>query len=141
MCYCCNNNRFFHILHNRFKHSLRTMVIAIFVYGTFKKSFSRNFLLKKFSAEFFCNGILQNYAMYDLGEFPGIRPRKDSTVKGEIFKINNKFLEYLDYIENSYNRTLVKIHYDKDKMINCFTYIFKFDLKDEFIIKTGNWTE
>jgi gamma-glutamylaminecyclotransferase len=102
--------------------------MKIFVYGTLKKGFNNNYLLKdaKFVEESsFCG------KMYYYGSFPYVNLNETGEVKGEIYEINDKILGKLDILEGYpgfYNRT---------KVNGC--YIYHIDKIGQKPINSGIW--
>ena len=78
----------------------------VFVYGTLKKGFGNNGLLR--DAEFIGESLVDNMTLYDMG-FPVAVDRDGEKIKGEVFRITDE-LQSLDYLEgypDFYDRKLV----------------------------------
>lgn len=69
----------------------------VFVYGTLMKGERANHLLS--NCEFGGRCLLRNYAMYDLGSYPGIRPCSGESVLGELYFANDNVVARLDEYE------------------------------------------
>lgn len=100
-------------------------VNSIFVYGTLMSPFVAN---KKFLANsaFGGNFLLKNFALYDLGSYPAIKPELNKTTYGEVWFVDDTTLHTLDSYENEgylYKRENVTVessHGDLD----CYAYVF-----------------
>lgn len=82
----------------------------VFVYGTLMRAQSAAGLMK--TAVFCDNAALRGYAMYDLGDFPGIVPAKGKTVLGELWFVDDETMAELDDYEDEgslYRRTQVRV--------------------------------
>jgi len=129
--------------------------IFLFVYGTLKKGFSRYFILEEAGAEFVGDAKLDGYVMYDLlGEFPAIvRDTEDNEgnkkikISGEVYKIDEKTLEKLDYLEgvppygDLYRRITEKVELEKGGFVEVYIYVFGNEkyLERYQKIKEGVW--
>lgn len=71
---------------------------TVFVYGTLMRDRSASHLMK--NATFCDNAVLHGYAMYDLGDFPGIVPDTYKTVLGEVWFVDDETLAELDRYED-----------------------------------------
>ncbi|MBQ7882831.1 MAG: gamma-glutamylcyclotransferase [Phascolarctobacterium sp.] len=98
---------------------------AIFVYGTLMTPFQAN---KTFLEESkFCGGFsLEDYAIYDLGNYPAIKPVHNKVTYGEVWFVDDAILLSLDDYEGEgflYSRkkvTAKSIHGELD----CFVYVY-----------------
>ena len=72
--------------------------IKIFVYGTLMKGGS-NFARFLSNAEFLGKYTAEDFALYDLGAYPGVVYGKGDKVKGELYKINGDILKNIDRLE------------------------------------------
>ena len=75
--------------------------VAVFVYGTLKRSHQRNHVLvnQTFIGE---ATTTADYRMYDLGDYPGLKevePGSGVGVQGEIYQVDQACLRQLDQIE------------------------------------------
>lgn len=115
--------------------------MLIFVYGTLKKGFSNNTLLKtsKFIKKYTLTG---KYQMINVNNaFPAVILSKNiNKIKGEIWDVNQETLDDIDALEGVpylYNRR----HFRYAGM-NCWIYIMKRDIDIiPVVIKTGEWTK
>ena len=72
--------------------------IRLFVYGTLMKGQGAHHYLE--NAEYLGEYVLDRYAMYDLGSFPGIVPSGDGyEVIGEVYEISSDMLPFMDRYE------------------------------------------
>ena len=84
--------------------------VPVFVYGTLTRRGSASHYME--DADFLGEAVLPGYAMYDLGWYPGILQREDSTVHGEVFLVSSGMLEAMDRYEGEgllYARQKVRI--------------------------------
>ena len=71
--------------------------------------------------------VLSDYALYDLGPFPGIKEKEGESVFGEVFEIPDSLLRNLDSYEGEgelYKRTLVTVKNEKDIMDGVYVYVY-----------------
>ncbi len=102
----------------------------IFVYGTLMKNRSNHCLMA--SADFAGQGILKDYALFELGSFPGIKPSQGDFVKGELYFVNDETLNTLNHLESEgtmYHLTPVKIQQDKYTLPDVFTYVYSGEIQ------------
>src|SRR5579862_4671136 len=99
----------------------------LFVYGTLRRGFSLNRLLRESGARFTARGKIRA-RLFDLGEYPGAAPALNSTdfVEGEIYQLNSpaKQLAILDEAEefdqrhpnkSLFKRRLVDVHLENGR--------------------------
>ena len=84
--------------------------MKLFVYGTFKKGFSRNEILDH--SEFL--GTFITFPQYDLKQASNLPyiTNGNYCIEGEIYDIHKKDIQYIDYIEGHpdlYTRKLINI--------------------------------
>jgi gamma-glutamylcyclotransferase (GGCT)/AIG2-like uncharacterized protein YtfP len=102
----------------------------IFVYGTLKRGYNNNRRLltgSEFVGEFFTKPF---YRLYDLGYFPGLKIDKQAgkSIKGEIYRVSDKVLESLDFLEGHpkhYKRESLEIENFDEKVEG---YIYNYDV-------------
>lgn len=100
------------------------MQTTVFVYGTLIRGQRNNRLLSE--AEYIGEAELNDYAMYDLVYFPGIKAESGSKVKGELYEVDETTLEALDRLEGDgylYVRQKVKAHMGGVTIL-AFTYVY-----------------
>ena len=104
-------------------------IYTIFVYGTLKKGFHNNFLLK--DSIYLGNGKVINYALKK-SLFPVMIKRKNNTVYGEVYAVDDHILSQLDDLESEgimYERKKIKVNTGSET-IPAYTYIGKSDFWD-----------
>ncbi len=99
-------------------------MINVFVYGTLKTGYSRNYILEEHSPGIPCVTV-QKFQMKRAG-YPFIKPEpKGFPVVGELYEVSDETLKILDQIEG-YPHLFkhLKIHVDsKDGMIEALVYV------------------
>lgn len=99
-----------------------------FVYGTLMKGERAEHLLAE--ATYIGRCKLQDYAMYNLGRYPGIQPCPGETVYGELYLIREQMVEMLDEYEEEgtlYDRKTVTVWLG-DQSVQAQAYIYKKDV-------------
>ena len=76
---------------NGFEHT-------VFVYGTLMKGERASSILTK--SIYGGTAILEGYEIYNLGQFPGIQNKENRRVYGEIYFVNERTLNSIDFYEN-----------------------------------------
>jgi len=108
---------------------------CVFVYGTLLSNEPNNHLLK--TSKLLGDSKVSGLKMYDLGPFPAcIVSPEISEVLGEVWEIDDKTFQRLDYLEgfpNFYNRTLVDTKFGE-----AWVYIHNEEPNGEYI-PSGNW--
>ncbi|MDD4680459.1 MAG: gamma-glutamylcyclotransferase, partial [Clostridia bacterium] len=97
----------------------------LFVYGTLMKSNSYQGYVGDY--EFRGKASLTGYALYDLGQYPGIIEDKEERVEGELLCIDEDKLADIDAYEAEgclYKRKMVKVHTQQDEPVEAFTYVY-----------------
>ena len=98
--------------------------MQVFVYGTLLKGLSNhNSYLSE--AKFYSEAVLSDYALYDLGAFPGIKMSIGDKVKGEIYTINPEILGRLNILEGEgslYILKTVEVIAPDDTKVSVYTY-------------------
>ena len=98
---------------------------VLFVYGSLMKGQSAHELIK----DSVCRGkyALKDYAMFDLGAYPGIKERNGETVVGEVYVINKNLIPELDRYESEgslFVRKQLEVVSDKEKITaNAYVYL------------------
>jgi len=101
-------------------------MIRVFVYGTLMKGgyYHKQFLSGQ---KYLGKGIISDYALYDLGHYPGIVPEKGEQVKGEVYGVDWRTLHKIDDLEDKcslYNRKLVKVMLEDGKITRAYIYVW-----------------
>jgi len=107
----------------------------VFVYGTLKKGYGNNRLLKNSFREKDC--YIDGYDMYSNNCFPMIIPG-DGKIYCETYLVNEHTLTKLDLLEGC------PTHYRREEVIannniKGYIYIYNCDLSTQIKVKTGNW--
>lgn len=109
----------------------------VFVYGTLRQT--------KRATHF-----IRDYALYDLGSFPCIIPKKGAVVRGNVLSIDSRTLREFDYVEGVargfYTREVVDaVNLPNFKGMDhngCFVYVagnvLEYDVSP-VIIPSGDW--
>lgn len=100
----------------------------VFVYGTLMKGEHANNMLA--DGEYAGRFLLKDYAMYNLGSFPGIKRCKGEAVLGELFFVNEKTIARIDRYEGEgsfYSRKSVTLRISESKF-SAETYVFNGDV-------------
>ena len=112
--------------------------INIFVYGTLMQGEQANAFLSH--ARFMGEYCLKDYALYDLGWFPGIQPQTGSIVHGEVYQVDIDTLFRLDEYEGEgrlYHRIVVRVENQSEKLY-AHAYVYAKEIFGEEI-KGGSW--
>lgn len=99
-------------------------MIQVLVYGTLMKDRSNHRYLK--DQKYLGQAVLPGYAMFDLGQFPGIIPELEDKVLGELYEIDSETLERLDILEGNgqlYNRETVEVWLG-DTKTTAYVYVW-----------------
>jgi len=96
----------------------------VFVYGTLKRGFWNNALLKR--ARFIGEGItLEKFKLYTVGFPYAVPDEKGLPLKGEVYEVDEKTLLELDNLEGypiHYKRKRVKVKLNTGKEVEAFMY-------------------
>ena len=98
---------------------------AVFVYGTLMKGQRAEAMLAE--SEYVGDFRLEDFAMYHLGSYPGIRPCPGETVYGEVYLVSDDTAEQLDRYEREgelYDRKEVLLQ-GKDGSVTAEAYIYR----------------
>ncbi len=110
----------------------------IFVYGTLMQGERAHSYLA--DAKFIGEYRLKDYALYNLGWYPGIRPKKDSSVIGEVYEIDASMLLRMDAYEGEghlYHRMHV-VAENENGRIDVQAYVYAHEIRSG-IIEGGDW--
>ena len=102
-----------------------TNTILIFVYGTLMSGQRASGYLD--GCELLGRHCLRDYAMYNLGAYPGIVPREGGTVVGEVYRVPVERLPEMDAYEGEgslYHRRTVTVKRRRAKEISVQAYIY-----------------
>lgn len=110
----------------------------LFVYGSLMKGEKASCILE--NCKYCGKYILRDYAMYNLGEYPGIVPQKGENVLGEVYRISESIIPQLDRYEvegSLYIRKTVAVS-KSDKQIYAMSYIYNHDIiKNNELLREG----
>lgn len=117
--------------------------IKVFVYGTLMKGRS-NFERFLPHAEFLGCCTAVDFALYDLGSFPGVVYSKGDKVKGELYKINREILKSLDRLEGEgslYLRLFTNAVDENDNTEPAYIYVYNHDVsgKERISLENQPW--
>ena len=110
----------------------------VFVYGTLMRGERAHSYLSK--AEFVGEYRLSDYAIYNLGWYPGIRPKKGSVVYGEVYAVDDGMLREMDRYEGEgslYHRTPV-VAENETGTVDAVVYVYAREIRGNEIAK-GRW--
>lgn len=96
----------------------------VFVYGTLLSGMRQASMLD--GSDYYGKYLLKDYAMYDLGQFPGIKPCRGESVCGELYFVSGETLNTLDSYEGEgslYNRTPVVVE-NAEGTMNAEVYVY-----------------
>lgn len=120
----------------------------VFVYGTLKRSMSNHRYLE--GATFIGRGTLHDFGIFCMSGFPGIVPKDDCYVVGEIYKVDTESIwDRMDTLEGvSYRNPRTGLYrrethtvLDADGVeIPCEVYIYNTQNLDRNFIGNGVWT-
>ena len=111
--------------------------ILIFVYGTLKKGYRNHFYLK--DALYAGEAILNDYEMFDLGTYPGIRIRQGSIVEGELYFIDIEMKKHIDALEEEgtlYRCVKVEVLKNHQK-VEAYVYEYLLPFDGEVLARTS----
>lgn len=114
--------------------------IFLFVYGTLMSNYRKGHTYLS-DARFLGECTLNGYALYDLGDYPGIVEGNDR-VKGELYAISIEKLPDIDKYEEEatlYKRKMVQVVNKNHEIFDAFVYAYiksvagmiKIDYKDQ----------
>lgn len=71
--------------------------------------------------------LIQGYALYDLGSYPGIISEKNECIKGEVYEVDDKTIARLDRLKGEgflYTRGRVKVEMDNGSLEDAYVYMW-----------------
>jgi len=110
---------------------MKTVSFRIFVYGTLMRGERAHHLLD--SARYIGDYYLNDYAIYNLGSYPGIVYSEGDRVLGEVYEITEEMLPAMDRYEGEGSLYLRKSVVVSNNMetISVFAYIYNFRIEGE----------
>ena len=97
----------------------------VFVYGTLMRGERANGYLH--CAEYVGEAALRDYAMYDLGSYPGIVAVAGEAVIGELYRVDDDTLKRMDEYEGEgtlYHRNTVRVSMADGTAADAFAYVY-----------------
>ncbi|WP_448583996.1 gamma-glutamylcyclotransferase family protein [Thermocrinis sp.] len=113
----------------------------LFVYGTLRAGEIRHGLIQH--CEFLGLAYAEGYDLYLIYKFPGMVPGSGRVV-GEVYRVSEKALQALDWIEgvpNLYRRELIKVKLATGEELETYTYIYNGSVEGFKKIPSGDWKE
>ena len=110
----------------------------VFVYGTLMRGERAHSFLS--DAEYIGEFCLHDYAIYNLGWYPGIRQKKGSVVYGEVYAADDGMLREMDRYEGEgslYHRTPVTVENENGR-IGAVAYVYAQEIHGSEIAG-GRW--
>ena len=108
----------------------------IFVYGTLMKGQPANYLLN--DAGYMGKFKLSDFAMYNLGAYPGIKACAGESVVGEVYEVSDEMLTAMDSYEGSqYDRKVVTVCNSESKL-NVFAYVYNGNISGNLMRESWN---
>jgi gamma-glutamylcyclotransferase (GGCT)/AIG2-like uncharacterized protein YtfP len=120
----------------------------LFVYGTLMAGEYRGATLEQHT---FQPGVTAQVKgkLYNLGNYPGMRPSEEDRVFGELYRLNDVFLglQSLDRVEGFYGfksddslfkRTLIEVETEEGK-VWAWSYIYAEGIDEAHRIQSGDW--
>lgn len=110
----------------------------VFVYGSLKRGFGNHQQLD--TSEYLGNHITDpKWTMVSLGGFPAVVPVGDTEIKGEVYRVDDKTLRGLDYLEGFprfYQKATIPTKYGEATM-----YIMEDRrITEDNVVPEGVWT-
>ena len=100
----------------------------LFVYGTLMRGQPADSMLE--GCRYLGRYVLEDYALYELGSYPGIRPFESQSVPGELYSIPQSLLKDLDRYESEgslYTRTELEVGNGFDN-VRAWVYVYNRDV-------------
>ena len=110
----------------------------VFVYGTLMRGQKAHCFLE--AVEFLGEFVLEGYAIYDLGRYPGIRELPGSRTYGEAYRVDESLIREMDAYEDEgslYFRRVLEVCGARGT-IPAFVYVYAHDVAGE-PIPGGRW--
>ena len=101
----------------------------VFVYGTLLNGQYNHSYLD--NALYVGIGKINNYKLYDLGSYPGIKPEPNYNVLGELYLVNYDEIVKLDYLEGNgslYIRKTINCEINNNNYLS-YTYVYNLSIK------------
>lgn len=110
----------------------------VFVYGTLMRG-NINHKTYMSNCKFIGDAILHGYSLYELGGFPGVKPNRGDTVKGELYEVDSQVLQTLNHLESE--GSMYSLETGKVKVLgrvvpNTFVYVYLHSVDENARIKS-----
>tara|TARA_B100000029_G_scaffold492004_1_gene552791 strand:+ start:2433 stop:2897 length:465 start_codon:yes stop_codon:yes gene_type:complete len=120
----------------------------IFVYGALRQGMGLNSILAT-SKRHGTHKTLPKYTMYDLGAFPCIINKGNTSIIGDLYEVTEDIVAKLDIIEgvpNLYKRGLIELDYDNVFEVQAYFWSYQEDddvrlLDSSYKVISGDWIE
>ncbi|SMP60538.1 gamma-glutamylcyclotransferase family protein [Anoxynatronum buryatiense] len=112
-----------------------SMEVLVFVYGTLMQGRSNHHYLS--NSQRLGEGIVQDYQLYHLGEYPGMVPSVGCQVKGEVYRINETTLAQLDELEDEggeYRRVKMPVTMAAVTLEEVYSYVYQLPVDEEWAV-------
>ncbi|MDD2648549.1 MAG: gamma-glutamylcyclotransferase [Eubacteriales bacterium] len=113
----------------------------IFVYGSLMRGRTAEHYLH--GSRFIGRYVLCGYAMYDLGDYPGIVPQDGGTVLGEIFEVSGSAIELMDEYEDEgehyIRREITAQNESGARKAEAYIYILPLDGREHMPLSAQPW--
>jgi len=112
----------------------------VFVYGTLMKGRANHDHFLK-NCTLMGEGRLFGFALYELGSYPGIKPKKNAQVLGELYLVDERTLERLDILEGNgtlYDRVDVEVLGHPSHTYMAQTYVYKGRIKVDKLVSMND---
>ncbi|MES9970712.1 MAG: gamma-glutamylcyclotransferase family protein [Candidatus Thiodiazotropha sp.] len=115
-----------------------SLLSRVFVYGTLRRNEVNHYLL---DGARYCGTCLTppQYKMLDLGAYPGVVKRGDTSIEGEVYEVGAQQMADLDRLEgypHAYGREVIATPWG-----GAWIYLYRGSLKDRALIPSGVWRE
>lgn len=97
----------------------------LFVYGTLQRGGVEHYRLQ--GAQFAGTAVLRDFALYELGWYPGILKEEGERVSGEAYLDVDPLFPDLDRFEGEgslYTRRIIKVEMDDGEELEAYAYIY-----------------
>lgn len=103
----------------------------VFTYGTLMRGNCNHHYMD--GSEFVCEATLSDYAIYELGWYPGIKRKEGGIVRGEIYKVLESNIAAIRRLEGEgtlYKEIAVSCQ-SEGKEVNCVAYVYLPEVSEE----------
>src|SRR5699024_1466536 len=85
------------------------------------------------------DGILEGYDLYNLGSYPGIRPSRSGSVKGEVYYVNPETLKRINILEGEgslYSLQKRTVEMDGISVPNTGVYVYLHEVDKKNLVSS-----